>query len=99
MAANMKRVYVLKNRMRFTIAVTLVCFALFTLIWTINSYGFKEVSYKTIVVKYGDTLWDIAGDNSKSTTDIRRYIYEIKKLNRLDGSVILPGDSIKIPLE
>lgn len=95
----MKRTYVLKNRKRFTISIMLFLVVLFTLIWTINSYGFKDITYTTIVVKSGDTLWDIAKENSKSTTDIRRYVHVIKKLNGLDGGVILAGDSLKIPVE
>ena len=46
-------------------------------------------------VRSGDTLWHIAAQN-RGRTDIRRYIYEIQKLNDL-GSTIYPGQTLLLP--
>ena len=92
----MKKRYVLRNKKRFyTFIITLLVVA-FTFIFATSVYGFKEKTYETITVKRGDTLWAIAGKYNKGE-DIRKYIYEIKKLNLLSDSCIYEGDELVIP--
>ncbi len=45
----------------------------------------------------GDTLWDIAADYTPRSDDVRRTIHEIRQLNDLDGSLIVPGQVLLIP--
>lgn len=47
-------------------------------------------------VKGGDTLWSIADDISDGY-DLRRVIYEIKKINDLKGDAIYPWDKLVLP--
>jgi cell division protein YceG involved in septum cleavage len=91
-----RKKYVLKNKKRFLIVVitslTIAC----SLIFTSVAYGYKEPRYQVIEIKKGDTLWKLAqhyGNNG----DIRKYIYDIKKLNNLSSSEIFEGDYLKIP--
>jgi hypothetical protein len=92
----MKKRYVLKNKRRFyTITITILVMA-FTCIFASTAYSFKEKDYKTITVKKGDTLWSIAAKHSNGE-DIRKYIYEIKKVNSLHESLIYEGDRLVIP--
>jgi nucleoid-associated protein YgaU len=45
----------------------------------------------------GDTLWDIAAVHTPEGDDIRYTLFEIRQLNDLDGSVISPGQLLRIP--
>lgn len=91
----MKKRYVLKNRKRFT--GFLVCFlaVMFTLVYATSVHGYREPSYKVIRVQKGDTLWSIAQKFNKRG-DIRKYIYDIKKLNNLSSSEIFEGDELMV---
>lgn len=58
----------------------------------------KDVDYTVVIVRSGDTLWEIAKDNVDNK-DPREVIYDIKKLNRdLNLDVIRVGQQIKIPV-
>ncbi len=52
---------------------------------------------KIITVEKGDTLWSIVKNNCTDNIDIRKAIYDIKKLNYMESSNIMPGQKIKIP--
>ena len=45
----------------------------------------------------GDTLWDVAADATESGQDVRATVFEIKRLNGLDGSLIHPGQVLLVP--
>ena len=45
----------------------------------------------------GDTLWGIAADHTGDGGDVRRTVFEIRRYNDLDGSVIVPGQVLEIP--
>lgn len=94
----MKRRYVLKNMKRFIFSLVIVFSAIFTLISTINTYGYKEHTYQTITVMNGDTLWGIAQKFNKKG-DIRDYIYNLKKLNNLKDSSIIEGSQLIVIVE
>jgi LysM repeat protein len=68
-----------------------------TCIFADISYGYKEKEYKMIEIQQGDTLWDIA-QRYRGDTEIRKYLYEIKRINGLDTSEIYIGDMLKIPV-
>jgi len=50
-----------------------------------------------IVVRAGDTLWDIAVEHSLPGSDPRRTVAEIVELNGLESSAIRPGDRLVLP--
>ncbi len=54
--------------------------------------------YGTHVVVVGDTLWDIAAESTTPGEDVRRVVFEIQRLNDLEGSVILPGQVLRVPI-
>lgn len=90
----MKKKYIFK--LIFAIIVTSV-----SLLILFNTFEAKsslnESSYKTIIVKRGDTLWSIARDNCSEYKDIRKAVYEIRKLNNFMSANITPGQRIIIP--
>ena len=57
-----------------------------------------DVAYDTHLVVSGDTLWGIAGEHTAPGEDVRKVVFEIQRLNGLDGSVILPGQVLQVPI-
>jgi len=49
------------------------------------------------VVTSGDTLWSIAASTVDDGEDIRQVVSELKELNGLQGSRIVPGQALLIP--
>lgn len=97
----MKR-YKLKNKRRFYTIVAVTVFML-SLWFTAVFYhpkveGETLSSYKTVTVEYGDTIWDIAQKyNNCSIKDLRMFVYNIEKVNGLEGELIKPGQVLRIP--
>ena len=60
---------------------------------------YEDMEYYSVVVRSGDTLWSIAEDNvdEDNPKDIRKVIYDIKKMNDLDNDFIQPGRLLKFP--
>jgi len=50
------------------------------------------------VVVSGDTLWSIAAQYTPPGEDVRTTVIDIKRMNRLDGSLIRAGDRLVVPL-
>ncbi|EYE88207.1 hypothetical protein Q428_09250 [Fervidicella metallireducens AeB] len=50
-----------------------------------------------VTVNQGDTLWKIAKEHKRENEDVRKLIYEIRKINKLDSAVIVPGQTLLIP--
>jgi LysM repeat protein len=91
-----KSKYILKNKIRFIVLITIVIFLVIILSYTIDVFANSKNQYEVIMVIPGDTLWEIAAKNNKNG-DIRKYIYKMKEINNLDDSLIYPGMSIKLP--
>ena len=49
------------------------------------------------VVSSGDSLWSIAAREYGAGIDLRRAVYEIREVNRLDESAVSPGDRLTLP--
>ncbi|KPU44838.1 cell division suppressor protein YneA [Oxobacter pfennigii] len=81
------------------IVLLISSFMLFTFIITLRVHGNAKVEYATITVEKGDTLWYIVKKNCENYKDIRKAIYDIKKVNNLTSSNIIWGQEIKIPLK
>ena len=60
--------------------------------------GSTEQIYETVIVKTGDTLWDIASKYVDAKTDIRMFIYDISVLNEIQNGQLIPGQEILIPM-
>jgi len=86
-----------KNILLFWIVVIYLTFYL-SLTCSLGGQAFgNQDSYTEVVVKKGDTLWDLAEKHSSKNQDIRKTIYEIKKLNNLTEPYLKPGDLLIIP--
>lgn len=66
------------------------------------SYSNTEVEYKNRVISRGETLWSISADEQKNNEyfkneDIRKIIFEIRKINNLSDNELYEGLELKIP--
>lgn len=67
------------------------------------SYSNTEIDYKSKFVSRGETLWSISSEEQKSNKyfenkDIRKIIFEIRKINKLPNNEIYEGLELKIPI-
>lgn len=90
------KVYRLKNRRKFFSFLFIMLVIIYS-VGCVTSAG-KDIKkeYRTVTVKPGDTLWDIASKYC-GNMDIRKYIYQIKKINNLDDAVIYAGQKLCLP--
>ncbi|ATW24253.1 LysM peptidoglycan-binding domain-containing protein [Candidatus Formimonas warabiya] len=56
-----------------------------------------KTAYIEVIVKSGDSLWDLTEKHYTGKDDIRRIIYEVKKMNDLPSANLVPGQIIKLP--
>ena len=58
----------------------------------------KQIEWdeETYIVKSGDTLWTIADKYCPEIVDKREWIHEIQELNDLHGSILHPGQRLKV---
>lgn len=91
-----------KKFIRSLILIFLICFIL-SFVLAKSSFSYTKLEYKTLYVKSGDTLWNIA--NSLQNTDyyrgkdVRFIISDIKEINNLNNSNISINQELKIPIE
>ncbi|MBQ1407593.1 MAG: LysM peptidoglycan-binding domain-containing protein [Eubacterium sp.] len=96
----MKR-YRIKSKVRFTVFMLIVMFVIMTLLGAALpglAVDASKVTYKTVEVEYGDTLWAIAGKYKPDGRDVRSFVYEIKDINGLDDSGIYAGQKLLVPV-
>lgn len=55
------------------------------------------VSYTTVQVEEGQSLWSIVSANAPAGTDVRDYLMLVQDVNGLDGTVIHPGQELALP--
>ena len=75
----------------------LVMSAFSTITGAINASGSSANVYETVTVQPGDTLWSIAERHMDDSKDIRKFIYEIKKLNNVSADTLTAGQKLMIP--
>lgn len=51
----------------------------------------------TVVVRSGDTLWELAKAHGPEDADPRETVHRIRKVNGLTTAVIRPGQQLLIP--
>ena len=67
-----------------------------------NTYSKTEISYKEDYIIKGDTLWSIAEHEVNTNEyyknkDIRKVMYEIRELNKIQNENLEIGQKIIIP--
>ena len=91
--------------LRFKNAIKKFLFFSFIMVFGIISAFFitsiAGASYTDVIiyqVNAGETLWSIAAGYNPEGSDIREFIFHIKKINQLETSLIQSGQEIKIPI-
>jgi LysM repeat protein len=90
------RKYILRNKKRFILFIFITLFITSTLIYTVSVSGFSERKYISVTVNAGDSLWSIA-EKYSGDSDIRKFIYEIKKINHMKSGDLYADSTILVP--
>ncbi len=78
--------------------VLLVSIMLFLMLSSFTKvYSANIITYKSVYVEHGDTLWKIAADYDNHLR-IDEFIHMIEKLNNIQNGKIYPGDTLLIPI-
>ncbi|MFQ5948473.1 MAG: LysM peptidoglycan-binding domain-containing protein [Acidimicrobiia bacterium] len=85
------------TRSRVSVLLGAIAVALALLLATAVQAGAPVGPVDAYRVLPGDTLWEIAADRTGSGDDIRGTVFEIRRLNGLDGSLIRPGQVLRVP--
>lgn len=101
----MNRVFKRKRKLNlFKVFITLVItWLIIIVLYSIfnNTYSYKEITYKTITVSSGDTLWDIAkieknNNDYYKDMEIREIVSQIKSINSLESSSLFVNQELKM---
>lgn len=93
----------IKNIKKFIkgIAIVISFTILLIILLTNKSFSHKKISYKTIYVSSGDTLWSLAEEQQKNNIyyegkDLRQIVSNIKNINNLNSSNLKIGQKLLI---
>lgn len=93
--------YYIESKFRFTMFVTImlliIIMSISALFSRVYADGTGRTAYYAVTVEAGDSLWTIAARCSDGNKDIRKLIYDISKVNDLNGSEIYEGQKLLIP--
>ena len=82
-----------KARILLLIATVII---IMLLVWTSPGKTSQEWQVEDFYISKGDTLWKIAESYCPDDMDIRKWIYEVEKLNNRQTTDIYEGEVIKI---
>jgi len=84
-------------KMALLILSTIILAVFITGIVMAQDMNSNEVNYVQVIVKEGDTLWNIAKPFYNGKNDFREFIDDIRELNNLEQAIIYPGQTLNIP--
>ena len=64
-----------------------------------KAYAAEIDIYERVVVKSGDTIWDIAGNYTEPSKDVRKQVRAICEINNVEPGKIYPGQVLLVPLK
>ena len=71
---------------------------LLLLVIDVVTVGYSQTELIEVEVIDGDNLWEIADKYYSEDIDLRKKIFEIKKMNKLETVMLQPGQKLKIPV-
>ena len=89
----------MKRRMKRRRTVTVLILVIILITAMLNLVWAKEKDTVSVVVKSGDTVWSIAGENNPNGKDLRKLVHEIISENNLSDGMIYAGQELVIPIE
>ena len=99
--SSVRRLRLRKEKQRVRRNQILILLTILFALFCITAYAWgdnKEVVYEEITVSQGDTIWSIANRYTPVSEDVRKTVYEIKKVNDCYDNVLYPGDVLLIPV-
>lgn len=94
------RVRINKGRALFALAVLIGAIACFTGLVFASDEQTAPVMYKEVTVKPGDTLWKLARQHQDAAgMGVRELVDVLKEVNDLEDSLLIPGQTVRIPLQ
>ena len=85
----------MKNIAVVVLAIIMV-FSISGLVFETNELQYTKTT--EVYVRPGDTLWSIAANVNSGRYNNHKIVLEIKELNKLKSSLIIPGQKIKVPV-
>ncbi|MEL7566472.1 MAG: LysM peptidoglycan-binding domain-containing protein [Dehalobacterium sp.] len=96
-----KKIRINLNKLRVSLLFVLVLVIYLTIGLKATAANFTEENgnpaYIEVIVKSGDSLWELTEKHYNGNSDIRKVIYQIKEINNLSNANIVSGQIIKIP--
>ncbi len=59
----------------------------------------EEFTFVNVVVRKGDTIWDLSKSFAAKNEDVRIVVDRIYKVNKIQDSSIRPGQSLVVPVQ
>ena len=72
------------------------CLAI-AIVYEMAPFGVDHPPAAQVVVREGDTLWDLAQTDGPPAADPRRTVSRIREINHLSSSLIRPGQVVLVP--
>jgi len=96
-----KRIRLNLNKLRIMLLFGSVLIICLTIGLNATAANYTEINgnpaYIEVIVKSGDSLWELTEKHYNGNSDIRKVIYQIKEINNLASANIVSGQIIKIP--
>jgi len=83
---------------RAVVLLTAVAIVFFLLLTSGAGAGNEVRPTGMHVIVSGESLWSIAAQHTQPGEDVRTTVFDIKRMNRLEQSVIRAGDQLMVPL-
>ena len=95
--------YRVSNPKRFvsflTVMLLVISFSAGSLLGIFDASSKDTLSFTTVQVQPGDTLWNLARTYGSKNADVRETIYRICKINDVSAETLQIGQYISIPNE
>ena len=89
-------------KLRFRGAVLIMIIAFSAVFGAISAQAADDPAdlsqLKAVYVVEGDTLWSLIDEHYHTDNDIREAIYQVKKINNMESSDLMPGQVLYIPI-
>lgn len=91
-----RKKYVVKSRSRLILSIVILFLSVAGIFFAAKAYSLDKTAFTSVQVVPGDTLWGLAS-RYNTGGDIRKLIFDIRRINELPDSTIYEGQTLIIP--
>lgn len=91
------RIYSTRRFTFFIISAVVTLALVGYMVFAVTSNAQSEIKYDKVIVRSGDSVWNIAKKHVKGNYDIRHAVKVICDVNDIDSVTIYPGQLIMVP--